>query len=123
MSASVRRRRRRVHGQRHRLVRAEPPRVGGLVPIRPRVAGRTDRVETDRELLVDPAFVRIGQHVAGIAVDAGQCGDLDVHARFLGHFAHDRGHGGLPHLDPAPGQFPVPVIAAAHQQDLTRVIP
>ena len=57
-----------------------------------------------------------------VGVDAGQPGDLTVDAGFFAGLA-DRGLGQrFAELDRAAGQRPVPIVGAADQQDLARVV-
>ena len=68
----------------------------------PSLQWRGDGVEAERELLVD-AVVGVDQDMGGVAVDAGESGELDGDAGLLGDFTGNGVAGGLADLDPASG--------------------
>ena len=61
-----------------------------------------DGVEAECELLVD-GVVGIDQYMGGVAVDAGEPGELDGDPGLFGDFADNGVAGGLADLDPASG--------------------
>lgn len=79
-------------------------------------------MEAEGELLTDLAVV-VGDHVAGVRVDAGDPGDLDEDAGLLLNLADDGLADRLAQVLSATGQRPEPIVRSTDEQQPALVVP
>ena len=100
----------------------EPGSGGRLIIVRLRpLIGKGGCVEVHGELLIDLP-TGVGDHLSRVAVDPRDAGGLDSDPSLFGDLPDQRGTGRLTDLDPAPGEFPMPIVGSLNKEHLALLV-